>query len=111
MCVAAPELRRFGVPAGKTEGADGGAGEVGCPGPGAVSELRAAGGRPPAIGPGGGCRAPEAPAQQKEPGGETHRRRGREGYDDADDILHGSCKTPTCFKGGSLYGIVNIANC
>lgn len=96
VCTAAPELGGFSVPAGSTEGADGGAGQVGRPGAGAVTELQAAGRSPTR-----GWRAEETPTQQKKPGGRTGPR--RQGYDDADDIFHGSCKTPQCFNMGSLY--------
>lgn len=98
---AAPELSGFGVPAGATERPDGGAAQVGRPGAGAVAELQAAG-RNPARGPCGGWRAEEAPTQQKKPGGRTNTESRREEYADADDLLHGSCKTPECLNMASL---------
>ncbi len=100
VCAAAPERSRFGVPAASTERADGGAAQVGRPGAGAVGELQAAG-RDPARGPCGGQRAEEAPPRQKKPGARTNTESRREGYDDADDLLHGSCKTPECLNVGS----------
>ena len=99
VCPAAPQLSRFGVPAGATEGADGGAAQVGCTGAGAVTELQPAGGNH------GACRswrAGEAPPQQKRPGGRSITDPGGEGYDDDDDILHGSCKIQHFLNMGSI---------
>lgn len=83
----AAELGRGDVPAGAAERPDGGAAAAGGPGRGAGAELRPPGGRRPA---GGG--AEDAQPQQEEPGG-SRKARG-EGHDEADDLLHGSCKTP-----------------
>lgn len=91
VCAAAPELSRFCVPAGSTERAGRGAGQVGRPDAGAVTELQAAR-RSPAHGPWRGWRAEEAPPEQTKPEGRTNTKPRREGYADADDILHGSCK-------------------
>lgn len=91
VCTAAAELRSFGVPAGSTEGADGGARAAGGSDAGAVPELQAAGGGPEPR-PCRGQRAEEAPTQQKTPGGGSDPR--GEGHDDEDGILHGSCQSP-----------------
>lgn len=83
----AAELGGIAVPAGAAERPDGGAAAAGGPGQGAGAELRPPGRRRPAGG--GGA---EAQPQEEEPGG-SRKARG-EGHADADDLLHGSCKTP-----------------
>lgn len=95
----APELSRYAVPAGSPERADGGAAQVGRPDAGAVTELQAAGGNA-APGACRGRRAGEPPPQQERPGGSSDTKSRGEGYDDGDDILHGSCK---CLNVGSLF--------
>lgn len=98
---AAPDLCRFGVPAGSAERADGGAGQAGRPDAGAVPELQAAG-RDRVHGPRRGCRAKDLTPQEKEPGRATCTKSRRGGHDDADDILHGPCESPKCLNMGSF---------
>lgn len=95
---AGAELRRPGVPAGSVQAADGRAAPARCSDAGAVTELPAAGGNFPHQRPRRGRRAGEAPPQQKEPGWRTNTKPWAtgEGHGDADDILHGPSKTPTC---------------
>lgn len=91
---AAAELSGVDLPAGAAERADRGAAATGGPGEGAGAELQPAGWDKPA-----GRRDEEAPTQQEEPGGS--RETGGEGHADADDLLHGPCKTPEPRNGGA----------
>lgn len=90
---AAPELSGRSVPAGPAKTAGGGAAPAGCAGAGAGAERQAAC---------RGRRAEEPPPQQETPGGPRGAESGWEGHDDADDLLHGSCKKLKCLDVASF---------